>query len=135
MHEIHNCSSCFSSISAISKCPSFSLPFLPRTQNMTLLQKKLSSVEEELSEVRGMMDEERGREEKWREGRDQLQTDLKVAEKSVEDAYAEVEKEKGLRYMYMYIIYKHKFYTSSLPLLSYSPSLPGPHWNRISQTL
>lgn len=68
---------------------------------MTLLQKKLSSVEEELSEVRGMMDEERGREEKWRESRNQLQTDLKIAEKSVEGAYAEVEKEKGLRYMYI----------------------------------
>lgn len=83
---------------SLSVLPSlFRSSLLPRTQNVTLLQKKLSSVEEELSEVRGMMDEERGREEKWREGRDQLQTDLKVAEKSVEDAYTEVEKEKGLR--------------------------------------
>ena len=65
---------------------------------MALLQNKLSSVEEELNEARGTVEEERGREGEWREGREFLQTDLKTAEKRLEDAYAEIEKEKALRY-------------------------------------
>ena len=64
---------------------------------MALLEKKLSSVEEELAEARGSVEEERGREREWREGRDNLQTDLKTAEKGLEDAYAELEKEKTQR--------------------------------------
>ena len=64
---------------------------------MALLQKKLSSVEEELCEVRASLEEETGRQGEWREGRDHLQVDLKAAEKRVEAARAEVEKEKELR--------------------------------------
>ena len=66
-------------------------------QSMALLQKKLSSVEEELCEVRASLEEETGRQGEWREGRDHLQVDLKAAEKRVEAARAEVEKEKELR--------------------------------------
>ena len=62
-----------------------------------MLQKKLSSVEEELCEVRGTVEENRGREGEWRECREHLQTDLEAAEKRVENAHTEVEKEKGLR--------------------------------------
>lgn len=80
-------------------CTHSSPPFLPHlhTQSMTLLQKRLSSVEEELCEVGGTLEEERGREGEWRERREHLQGDLKASEKRVENAYAEVEKEKGLR--------------------------------------
>ena len=54
-------------------------------------------MEEELCEVRGTVEENRGREGEWRECREHLQTDLEAAEKRVEDAHTEVEKEKGLR--------------------------------------
>lgn len=64
---------------------------------MTLLQKNLSSVEEELNDEKSTMEEERGREGEWKESRELLQMDLKTAEKRLEDAYAEVEKERTLR--------------------------------------
>ena len=69
-------------------------------QNVALLERKLSSVEEELGETRGAVEEERGRESEWREGRDHLQTDLKVTEKKLEDTYAKLEKEKAQRCIY-----------------------------------
>ena len=67
-------------------------------QSMTLLQKKLASVEEELLEVRGAMEEGSGREGEWRENREHLQSDLEAAETRVEAAYSEVEKEKAMRW-------------------------------------
>ena len=72
--------------------------YLLAPQNVALLEKKLSSVEEELAEARGSVEEERGREKEWREGRDFLQTDLKTTGKRLEDAYAELEKEKTQRW-------------------------------------
>ena len=65
-------------------------------------------MEEELTEARGWAEEERGREKDCREGRDHLQADLKSTEKILEDAYAELEKEKAQRYMYVHAQYSSR---------------------------
>ena len=62
-----------------------------------MLQQKLMSVEEELIEVRATVEEGRGREGEWIKSREHLQVDLEAAERRVEAAYQELEKEKESR--------------------------------------
>ena len=76
----------------------------------------LTTWEEELAEVRGTVEEGRGREGEWIKSREHLQADLEAAEKRVEEVYQELETQRGLR--------SGKRLAVLMSLLNLLPSLP-----------